>query len=70
MNKTVFFENRYNTNIEEFLTTSKIDEFIAGREGVSLDVDIMCSDVITNRGDVFPLLSVDIEKLFDKSIGK
>ena len=70
MNKTVFFENRYNTNIEEFLTTSKIDEFIAGREGISLDVDIMCSDVITNRGDVFPLLSVDIEKLFDISIGK
>lgn len=70
MNKTVFFESRYNTNIEEFLTTSEIDEFIAGREGISLDVDIMCSDVITNRGDVFPLLNVDIEKLFDISIGK
>lgn len=70
MNKTVFFESRYDTNIKKFMTMSEIDEFIAGREGTSLDVDIMCSDVITNRGDVFPLLNVDIDKLFDTSIGE
>lgn len=69
MNKTIFFESRYDTNIKKFLTMSEIDEFIAGREGTSLDVEIMCSDVITNRGDVFPLLNVDIDQLFDTSVG-
>lgn len=70
MNKTVFFESRYDTDIKEFLTMSEIDEFIAKRDGKSLDVNIICSDVITNRGDVFPLLNVDIEKIFDTSIGE
>lgn len=69
MNKTVFFESRYNTSIKEFLTTSEIDDFIAMREGESLDINIINSDIITNRGDVFPLLDVDIEKTFKKSIG-
>ena len=70
MNKTVFFESRYDTNIKKFMTMSEIDEFVARREGTSLDVGVMCSDVITNRGDVFPLLNLDIDKLFDTSIGE
>lgn len=33
---TLFFEERYNVSIEDFDTTTQIDEFIENREGVDL----------------------------------
>ncbi len=61
--KTVLFEEKYNVDISEFLTTEEVDKFIEKKERKKLEI-------VNDRGNVFPVLDVDIDSVFDKTIGK
>jgi len=65
---TVLFEQKYNTNIEDFSTTSQINKFIEDKEGKELEIAVVETDIITTRGDIFPMLDVDIDKTFKEAI--
>ncbi len=68
---TVLFEEKYKVNIEDFLTTSEIDEFVANKAGKkSLEVVFVGYDIVSNRGDVLPMIDTDIDARLDKSIKK
>ncbi len=61
--KTVLFEEKYNVDISEFLTTEEVDKFIEKKERKKLEI-------VNDRGNVFPVLDMDIDSVFDKTIGK
>lgn len=68
---TVIFEEKYGVDIDRFSNTHEIDDFIAKREGKkSLEVVLFGVDIVSTRGDVFPLLDIDINKSFEKAIKK
>ncbi|CAD6492807.1 MAG: hypothetical protein CHKLHMKO_00348 [Candidatus Argoarchaeum ethanivorans] len=67
---TVIFEGKYNTDISKFATMEEIDNFVAEKEGKMLDIVLLGDDLITSRGDIFPLLDTDIDNAFDKALKK
>ncbi len=68
--KTVLFEEKYNVDISEFLTTEEVDKFIEKKEGKKLEIVSLEGGVVNARGNVFPVLDIDIDSVFDKTIGK
>ncbi len=68
--KTVLFEEKYNVDICEFSTTEEVDKFIEKREGKKLEIVSLEGGIVNARGNVFPVLDMDIDSVFDKAIGK
>ncbi|GBE54759.1 hypothetical protein BMS3Bbin15_00920 [archaeon BMS3Bbin15] len=68
--KTVLFEEKYNVDISEFLTTEEVDKFIEKKEGKKLEIVSLEGGIVNARGNVFPVLDIDIDSVFDKTIGK
>ncbi len=68
--KTVLFEEKYNVDISEFLTTEEVDKFIEKKERKKLEIVSLEGGIVNERGNVFPVLDVDIDSVFDKTIGK
>lgn len=65
---TVLFEQKYNTNIEDFSTTSQINKFVEDKEGKDLEIVVVETDIITTRGDIFPMLDINIDKTFEAAL--
>lgn len=65
---TILFEQKYNTNVEDFSTTSQINKFVEDKEGKSLEVVVVKTDIITTRGDVFPTVDINIDRAFEAAI--
>jgi hypothetical protein len=68
MAKTVLFEDRYKTNISKFSSTEQITEFLEDTLGRPLEVISINQNIVTKRGNVFPIVKVDIDKKIDKAI--
>jgi len=69
--RTVLFEDEYKVQIKDFSTTNDVDELVAKRLGKkSLDVVLICPDIISPRGLVIPIVNIDINGSFDKAIRK
>ena len=69
--KTVLFEEKYDVDITSFSATEEIDKLIAAKEGLDeLEIVSLDGGIVDNRGNILPILDVDIDSLFDKTFMK
>ena len=62
MAKTIFFEEEYGVNLEQLHSIEEIDEVIEKKSGKKLTFSNRKCGIIDNTGNVFPILSRDIDE--------
>jgi hypothetical protein len=68
MSKTIYFEEKYGVNINQFKSIEEIDSFVEGKIGRPLTVVSTASNVIDRTGNVLTVKKYDIEKMLEKAL--
>jgi len=66
--KTVLFEKMYDTDISKFSTTSEVNDFLVEKLKKPLKTVSLPQNIVSKRGSVFPIKSLDIDGMFDNSL--
>jgi hypothetical protein len=68
MTKTIIFEEKYKTNINKFSSTDQITDFLEVKLNKRLKVISLNQNLVSNRGNTFPLNNTDIDAELDKAL--
>ena len=69
MKKTIFFEEKYKTDISKFSSIKDVDSFIEGKAHKKLQVKKTGCNLITKNGNIFDVVSYDTKNKFRKMLG-
>jgi hypothetical protein len=67
--KTIFFEEKYNTDISRFSSIEDVDSFIEGKTGKKLKVKKTDCNLITRSGNIFDIISYNVKNEFRRMLG-
>jgi hypothetical protein len=66
--QTVIFENKYKTDINKFSTTHQVTNFLENKLHRPLETVSLQQNIVSSRGNIFPITQVDINKKLDKAL--
>jgi hypothetical protein len=66
--QTVIFENKYKVDINKFSTTHQVTAFLEKKLNKSLETVSLRQNMVSNRGNIFPVTQIDINKKLDKAL--
>jgi len=69
MKKTIFFEEKYGTDISKFSSIKDIDSFIEKKTHKKLVVKKTDCNIITRNGNIFDIVSYNAKNEFKKMLG-
>lgn len=70
MTPTLYFEKKYGVNIKDVRTTEDIDQVIEKKSGQKIRTSKRTCGIIDKAGNVFPIISFDINKRIDKILNR
>lgn len=69
MKKTIFFEEKYKTDISQFSSIKDVDSFIEGKTHKKLKVKKTGCNLITKNGNIFDVVAYGTKNKFRKMLG-
>ena len=68
MTSTLYFEKKYGVNLKDIRTTDDIDQIIERQSGQKIQVSETSCGIIDKAGNVFSVLSFDINNRIDAAL--
>jgi hypothetical protein len=69
--RTILFERAFGVDIRKFPTTEDVNKLISKARGLTkLEIVRIETDLVTNRGNIFRIVSYDIDKRVDDAVGR
>ncbi len=68
MANTVVFEDKYKTKINNFSSTDQITYFLEEKLHRRLKVVSLNQNLVSNRGNVFPITTTNVDEELDKAL--
>ncbi len=68
MTSTLYFEKKYGVNLKDIRTTDDIDHIIEKQSGQKIQVSAASCGLIDKAGNVFSVLSFDINSRIDATL--